>query len=62
MQPILAGGTTPITLRPQAPLLDSSRRFARVKTHLSGFLKGAIEEFHNVQYFLARIMYRSSGA
>jgi hypothetical protein len=62
MQSILAGGTTPITLRPQAPLLDPSNGYPEIKTHLSGFYKGAIEEFHDVQYFLARIMYRSSGA
>ena len=29
---------------------------------MSGFYKGAIEEFHDVQDFLARIVYGSSGA
>ena len=62
MQSILAGGITPITPRPQAPLLNPSNGYPEVKTLLSGFYKGAIEEFHDVQDFLARIMYGGSGA
>jgi hypothetical protein len=62
MHSILAGGITPITPRPQAPLLDPSNSYPEVKTNLSGFYKGAIEEFHDVQDFLARIMYGGSGA